>query len=69
VLGPYRLARRLGGGGVGDVYLATGPTQDGAPGTAAVKVLRGDARDARTRDIARQVQAVAQAHQSHTLPI
>jgi serine/threonine-protein kinase len=68
-LGPYRLARRLGSGGVGDVYLATGPTQGGAPGTVAVKVLRGSAQDARTRDIARQVQTVAQAHQSHTLPV
>jgi eukaryotic-like serine/threonine-protein kinase len=68
-LGPYRLTRRIGGGGVGEVYLANGPTHDGTPGTAAVKILRGSARDARTRDIARQVQAVAQAHQSHTLPV
>jgi tRNA A-37 threonylcarbamoyl transferase component Bud32 len=68
-LGPYRLTRRIGGGGVGEVYLASGPTHDGASGTAAVKILRGSALDSRTRDIARQVQAVAQAHQSHTLPV
>jgi hypothetical protein len=68
-LGPYRLNRRLGGGGAGEVYLAEGPVHGGTPGLAAVKVLRGSAGDPLAREIASQAHAVAAQHQAHVLPI
>lgn len=68
-LGPYRLNRRLGGGGAGDVYLADGPVHGGESGQAAVKVLRGGAGDPLARDIASQAHAIATQHQKHVLPI
>ena len=68
-LGPYRLTHRLGGGGAGDVYLAEGPAQGGAPGLAAVKVLRGSATDEAARAIAQQAHAVSTLHLTHVLPI
>ncbi|MEM9379048.1 MAG: serine/threonine-protein kinase [Planctomycetota bacterium] len=40
-LGPFRLDRRLGSGGMGVVYLAERP---GEPGPVALKLLRGDLR-------------------------
>jgi hypothetical protein len=61
--------RRLGGGGVGDVYLAEGPAQGGASGLAAVKVLHGSAADETARAIAQQAHAVSTLHLTHVLPI
>lgn len=68
-LGPYRLTRRLGGGGAGDVYLAEGPVHGGEHGLAVVKVLRGSAGDPLAREIASQAHAVATQHQAHVLPV
>jgi serine/threonine protein kinase len=63
------LTRRIGSGGAGDVFLAEGPAHGGAAGIAAVKVLRGEASDSTAIAIVRQVQAVAELHQAHVLPI
>ena len=38
VIGPYRLSALLGAGGMGRVYLGTGPDGD----TVAVKVVRAE---------------------------
>lgn len=67
--GPYRLARHLGGGVSGEVYLAEGPTPNGGTGQVALKVLAGTASDPTTLDIARQAQGVGALQQPNTLPV
>jgi eukaryotic-like serine/threonine-protein kinase len=68
-LGPYRLTRRLGAGGAGEVYLAEGPARDDAAGLVAIKVLRGGSSDETAREIARQAHLVSSLHQAHVLPV
>ena len=69
VIGAYRLLRRIGGGGAGDVYLAQGPQQTPAgPQQLAVKVLSGPASDASAREIARQAQAAGALAHPHIIP-
>lgn len=68
LFGPYRLARRLGGGASGEVYLAEGPIPSGGTGQVAVKVLAGTANDPTTREIARQAQSVGPLQQPNVLP-
>ena len=69
-LGPYLLAQRLGSGNIGEVYRAQGPTTGAdSTGQVALKILSGGARDATTREIARQVQAVAVLKQPHIIPL
>lgn len=71
-LGPYRLLRRIGGGGAGDVYQAEGPANPNSSnpsGQAAIKVLSGAASDATARAIAQQAQAAGQLQQPHIVPL
>ncbi|MGO8948383.1 MAG: serine/threonine-protein kinase [Ktedonobacterales bacterium] len=68
--GPYRLFRRLGGGGAGEVYLAERSTADtsGNLGQVAVKVIYGTADDPVVQVIAREAQAAGRLNQSHIIP-
>lgn len=71
LLGPYRLLRRIGGGGAGDVYVAEGPANpnnSNPSGQVAVKVLTGAASDATARAIAQQAHAAGQLGQTHIIP-
>jgi hypothetical protein len=68
-IGPYRLSRRLGGGGAGEVYLAQGPLGAGETGEVAVKVISGNAADPTARAIAQQAQAAGELHLAHVLPV
>lgn len=69
VIGAYRLLRKIGGGGAGDVYLAEGPLGDAGSAQVAIKVLSGAASDPTARDIAGQAQAAGALRQSHILPL
>ena len=70
-LGAYRLIRRVGAGGMGEVYVAEGPaTANGqVSGQVALKVLTGDARDTAVRETVRQAQVVASLNQPHIIPL
>jgi hypothetical protein len=68
-IGPYRLSRRLGGGGAGEVYLAQGPLGAGVSGEVAVKVIAGGASDATARAIAQQARAASELRLAHVLPV
>lgn len=75
VIGPYRVLARLGGGGMGRLYLAReadldagGPTPYGADALVAVKVIRPEhAEDERfRRRFEREVEAVRRVHGRYT---
>lgn len=79
-LGPYRLLRRLGGAGLGEVYQAQREGQDaaltaphsGEPGTPpqiAIKVLRPGAQDPMTQHTLADCERVAALHQRHIIPL
>ena len=71
-LGPYRLLRRIGGGGAGDVYEAQGPANPNSSdpsGHVAVKILTGPASDPTARAVAQQAQAASQLQQTHIIPV
>jgi serine/threonine protein kinase len=68
--GPYRLLRRLGGGGAGDVYLAEGPTQPGQPPRqVALKVVRANAENPITQQLGRDVTRAAALNDKHIIPV
>ncbi|HEY7092018.1 MAG TPA: serine/threonine-protein kinase [Ktedonobacterales bacterium] len=66
--GPYRLLRRLGGGGAGEVYLAesTQPGQDGRQ--VAIKILRATADNSMSQAVGRDVTRVATLDEKHIIP-
>jgi serine/threonine protein kinase len=66
--GPYRLVRRLGGGGAGEVYLAeaTQPGQDGRQ--VAIKILRATADNSMSQAVGRDVTRVATLDEKHIIP-
>jgi serine/threonine protein kinase len=66
--GPYRLVRRLGGGGAGEVYLAesTQPGQDGRQ--VAIKILRATADNPMSQAVGRDVTRVATLDEKHIIP-
>jgi serine/threonine protein kinase len=66
--GPYRLLRRLGGGGAGEVYLAesTQPGQDGHQ--VAIKILRATADNPMSQAVGRDVTRVATLDEKHIIP-
>jgi serine/threonine protein kinase len=66
--GPYRLVRRLGGGGAGEVYLAeaTQPGQEGRQ--VAIKILRATADNPMSQAVGRDVTRVATLDEKHIIP-
>jgi serine/threonine protein kinase len=76
-LGPYQLLRRLGGGGLGDVYFAqrqvTGELSAAAdpsmPQQIAIKVLRPGAQDPITQQVLAQCERVASLRERHIIPL
>jgi serine/threonine protein kinase len=66
--GPYRLLRRLGGGGAGEVYLAesTQPGQDVRQ--VAIKILRATADNPMSQAVGRDVTRVATLDEKHIIP-
>lgn len=68
-IGPYRLARWLGRGGAGDVYLADGPARPGERGPVAVKLIAGSASDPIIGALAQQAQVIAALDHPNILPV
>lgn len=79
-LGPYQLLRRLGGGGLGDVYLAQRATQGDAsvvisaeegarPQQVAIKVLRPATHDPIAQQVLAHCERIAALRQRHIIPI
>ncbi|PWT71053.1 MAG: hypothetical protein C5B60_11410 [Chloroflexi bacterium] len=68
--GPYRLLRRLGGGGAGEVFQAEGiaTTANGMPERAALKIISGSITDPTVQNIAREATAAGDLPQPHILP-
>src|SRR5690348_15511312 len=67
--GPYRVLRRLGGGGAGEVYLGepSKPTA-GRPKRVALKVLDGTPSDTALLQLIRQIEAAAKLRNPHIVP-
>ncbi len=69
-IGPYHLDRRLGGGGAGEVYLASGSANaDASSGQVAVKVSRASAQTPLGQEVVRQVRVAKDLHDPHIVPI
>lgn len=75
-LGPYQLLRRLGGAGLGEVYLAErlppeGRPADGAgvPQQVAIKLLRPGAHDPLAQQVLAQCERVAGLGERHIIPL
>lgn len=69
-VGLYHLERRLGGGGAGEVYVASGPaTPEATSGQVAVKVSRASAQTPLGKEMLRQVRAAQDLHNPHIVPI
>ncbi len=81
-LGPYQLQRRLGGGGLGEVYLAQRDVVDGSPSESfpatpnagpppqiAIKVLLPGAQDPQAQQVVAQCERVAALRQRHIIPL
>lgn len=69
--GPYRVLRRLGGGGAGEVFLAEQSGSDGrggVPTRAALKLLDGRADDPAAERLTREVEAAAGLANPHIIP-
>lgn len=81
MFGAYRLLRHIGGGALGEVYLALRPPTATPPPSAsssrltgfasqvAIKVLRAPISDPFAQAVARQSQMAAELRQSHIIPI
>jgi eukaryotic-like serine/threonine-protein kinase len=66
-LGEFRIVRRLGGGGMGEIYLAE---HERLGREVAVKVIRPDRASPVARDrFQREQRALARLHQTHVVPI
>ncbi|HEY7848594.1 MAG TPA: serine/threonine-protein kinase, partial [Ktedonobacterales bacterium] len=80
-LGPYQLLRRLGGAGLGEVYLAERVASEQAssasqpieqaspPPQIAIKVLRPGADDPLTQQVLAQCERVAALRERHIIPL
>lgn len=79
-LGPYRFLRRVGGGGLGDVYLAQRASPEVVPGAAAqgeaampahiaIKLLRPGEQDPLSQQVMAECERVAALRQRHIIPI
>lgn len=67
--GRYRLVRRLGGGGAGEVYLAQESTQSNQePRQVVVKILRASADNPVSQSLGRDVTRVAELDEKHIIP-
>ncbi len=66
--GPYRLVRRLGGGGAGDVYLAEATQPEQERRQFAIKILRADASNPISQAVGRDVTRVATLDEKHIIP-
>jgi serine/threonine protein kinase len=66
--GPYRLVRRLGGGGAGEVYLAETIQPDQERRQVAIKILRAPANNPMSQAVGRDVTRVAKLDEKHIIP-
>lgn len=78
-LGPYTLTRRLGGGGLGDVYLAQrrepveltdlAAPDASTPRQVALKILRPGAHDPMTQQVLAHCERAASLRERHIIPL
>jgi serine/threonine protein kinase len=66
--GQYRLLRRLGGGGAGEVYVAQSKQPDQEQRQVAIKILRADASNPISQAVGRDVTGVAALDEKHIIP-